>query len=330
MPRRSACQTLACLLLTLTFVGWPREKGHAGEQTSVIPAWLAPHVGEGEGQIAGPVLERARTLYRRKVEAGIVRNPCYFAMDATRPNDTDAAGRFYVICEAEQSFQAVSAGHGGGRKLESVADFQNGRTCAQHFGNAMNSNLTAGGAYVTGHPTTSFKGYYRVSPHDDVPFLRTFLPFDGEGETDNARARAIGGHAAATMKGVCLRRAAGNPYAGGDGYVPFGALVDYTGGRSDGCTSWSPSDAQRIIALVENYPTTLYIYPASADIEAVARAVATGRSPSRDGLYWNSTCLMQIGAPKFWPKAVLEPIIRQYTQDHPAPPPKPTPLCTTP
>lgn len=330
MLRHAACRTIAGLLLALTVVAWPREEAVASEPPSATPAWLAPHVGEGEGQIAQPVLERARTLYRRKRDAGVVRNPCYFAMDATRPNEADGAGRFYVICEAETSFQAVSAGHGGGRKLEGVADFQNGRTCARHFGNAMNSNLTTGGAYVTGHPTTSFKGYYRDTAHNEVPFLRTFLPFDGEGETSNARARAIGGHAAATLKGVCLRKTPASPYASGDGYVLFGAMVDYTGGRSDGCTSWGPSDAQRIIALVENYPTTLYIYPAAADIDAVAKAVSAGRSPSQDGLYWNTACLNEIGAPKFWPQAELEPIISRYTRDHPAPPPKPTPLCTTP
>ena len=48
-----------------------------------VPAWLQAHVGEGEGQIAPVVLERARALYQRKG----VRNPCYFAMDATRPHD---------------------------------------------------------------------------------------------------------------------------------------------------------------------------------------------------------------------------------------------------
>ena len=75
-----------------------------------------------------------------------------------------AAGRrFYVICEADRSFRAISAGHGGGRDLNGVADFANGRRCAKNFGNAMDSELTAGGAYVTSETKTSFKGYYRVS-----------------------------------------------------------------------------------------------------------------------------------------------------------------------
>ena len=130
-----------------------------------------------------------------------------------------------------------------------------------------------------------------------------------------------------TLKGVCLRKQPGSPYANHDGYVPLGELVDYTGGRSDGCTSWSPSDAQQILSLVENDPTTLYIYPSSADIEAVSRAVTAGQSLVQAGLYWNASCLSEINVPKFWPKAVLEPIISRYVHDHPPPPPIPPPIC---
>ena len=60
--------------------------------------------------------------------------------------------------------------------------------------------------------------------------------------------------------------------------------MNYAGGRSNGCTSWSPSDAEEIIAMMKDKPTTLYIYPESADIDAVAQAVKAGRSPSRAGL----------------------------------------------
>ena len=191
----------------------------------------------------------------------------------------------------------------------------------------MDLDLTAGGAYVTGETKTSFKGYYRVSANRDAAFLRTFIQFDGEGETANARQRAIGGHAAAGLKGVCLKKDPGSPYANRDGYVPFGHLVDYTGGRSDGCTSWSPSDVQQILSMVTNDPTTLYIYPDAADVNAVARVVADGQSLPRAGLYWNASCLKEIRSPKFWPKESLEPIIAQYNRDHPAPPPRPTPIC---
>jgi hypothetical protein len=33
------------------------------------------------------------------------------------------------------------------------------------------------------------------------------------------------------------------------------------------------------------------------------------------------------GAPKFWPKETLEPILVQYKKDHPAPPAGPMPIC---
>jgi hypothetical protein len=304
----------------------------AAEGLSGIPAWLRAHVGEGEGQIAEPVLARARALYLKKVSEGAVRNPCYFAMDATRPNDLgDGAGRrFYVICESDRSFRAISAGHGSGRDLKGVVDFANGRQCAKNFGNAMDSELTAGGVYVTAETRPSFKGYYRVSANQDAVFIRSFVQFDGEGETANARQREIGGHEAVALKGICLRKDPNSPYANRDGYVPLGTLVDYSGGRSDGCTSWSPSDVPQILSMVRNDPTTLYIYPDAADVDAVARAVATGQSPSRAGLYWNTSCLKQIGSPKFWSRETLEPILAQYRRDHPAPPPRPTPICKEP
>ena len=300
----------------------------AGERG--VPAWLEAHVGAGEGEIAPVVLERAQALYQRKRSEGVVRNPCYFAFDATRPHDLGGGGlgrRFYIICEAEQSFRAVSAGHGGGRDLDGAADFANGRRCVKNFGNAMDSNLTTGGAYVTGETVDSFKGYYRAAGGGEAVFTRAFLKFDGQGETANARERAIGGHPAVLLRGICRRKDPQSPHADHDGYVPFGKLVSYEAGRSDGCTSWSASDAAAIMAMVRNDPTTLYIYPESRDIEAVARAVQAGEAPSRARLYWNAACLRDIGAPRFWPKETLEPLIERWRAEHPAPPPEPPPIC---
>jgi hypothetical protein len=298
-----------------------------------VPAWLQAHVGMGEGEIAPVVLERARALYRRKRSEGAVRNPCYFAFDATRPHDLGGGRlgrRFYIICEAEGSFRAISAGHGGGRDLPGAADFSNGRRCVKNFGNAMDSNLTTGGDYVTGETVASFKGYYRAPGGGEAVFARAFLKFDGEGETANARERAIGGHPAVLLRGVCRRREPGSPHADQDGYVPFGKLVNYDAGRSDGCTSWSAPDAAAIMAMVRGDPTTLYIYPESRDIEAVARAVRAGEAPSRAGLYWNAACLGEIGAPRFWGKETLEPIIARWRATHPAPQPQPPPICRGP
>ncbi|MGH6825976.1 hypothetical protein [Methyloceanibacter sp.] len=308
-------------LIVAASSGLPRS--FAAEQPPAIPAWLKAHVGDGDGQISQVVLQRARALYRQKLSEGAVKNPCYFAMDATRPGGF--ARRFYVICEADQTFRAVPSGHGSGRNVPG-ANFANGIQCAKNFSNAMDSKLTTGGPYVTDETITRFKGYYRGSAGKSVAFSRSFVQFDGEGDTANARPRAIGGHPAVLLRGVCLRKNPDSPYANKDGYVPYGNLVNYAGGRSNGCTSWTPSDAERIIPLMKE-PTTLYIYPESRDIDAVAQAVKAGRSPSRAGLYWNASCLSQIRIPKFWPKETLEPILVQYKKDHPSPPPRPTPIC---
>ena len=77
--------------------------------------------------------------------------------------------------------------------MKGIADFANGRRCAKNFGNAMDSSVTAGGAYVTGETKTSFKGYYRVSAKQDAGLIRSFVQFDGEGETANARQRESSG-----------------------------------------------------------------------------------------------------------------------------------------
>ena len=42
------------------------SRSFAAEQASDVPAWLSAHVGEGEGQIAQVVLQRARALYFQK------------------------------------------------------------------------------------------------------------------------------------------------------------------------------------------------------------------------------------------------------------------------
>ena len=321
-------ESIGSLIIVVMLAASP---SFAADQPPDIPAWLRARVGEGEGQIAQVVLQRGHALYFQKVREGLVKNRCYFAMDATRPHDLGdgkAGARFYVICESDRVFHAISAGHGGGRDLKGIADFANGKRCAKNFGNALDSFLMAGGAYVTGETKTSFKGYYRTSANQQAALVRSFVQFDGEGETANARQREIGGHPAALLRHVCLRKDPHSAYADQNGYVPFGELEVYANGRSDGCTSWSPADAGRIVAIMKDNPTTLYIYPQAADIEAVAQAVKNGRPLSSAGLYWNASCLKEIGAPKFWSKEALEPILARYNKDHPKPPQEPPPICT--
>jgi len=296
--------------------------------TPDIPSWLLEHVGTGEGKIAPVVLERARDLYQRQVRSAGVRNPCYMAMDATRPSTSSngtAAQRYYIICEEQRSFQAVSSGYGSGRDLPE-SNFSNGRECARNFSNALDSNLTMGGSYLTAEARTSFKGYFNQSGQS-VPFNRTFLVFDGMGETSNARQRAIGGHMATFLRQQCRVNAPNSPYANADGYATFGSLVNYTSGRSNGCTTWSEDVSQQIISLVENDRTTLYIYPESRDINAVANAVSTQTSLEQAGLYWNTSCLRSINSPRFWPKNELEPVIERWRASLPTYSPRELPIC---
>src|SRR4029453_6552487 len=168
--------------------GWSRS--FAGELPWIIPDWLQAHVGEGEGQIAPVVLQRARALYLKKVSEGAVSNPCYFAMDATRPGGLGR--RFYVICEADRTFRAVPSGHGSGLNLEGIANFANGIRWGKNFSDARDSKLTTGGPYVTAEIRTSFKGYYRALEGDLVPLIRSFVQFDDTGDTANPRPPPTG------------------------------------------------------------------------------------------------------------------------------------------
>ena len=317
----SLLATTFCLTALAAVPGVPGAV--AAEDLADIPPWLRAHVGTSDGKIAPVVLKRARSLYFDKVMSGEAKNPCYFAKDATRP--AGQGRRFYIICEADKSFRAVSSGHGNGRRLKG-ANFANGIRCAKNFSNAEGSKLTTGGAYMTAETRTSFKGYYWRSGKR-VALVRPFLQFEGEGDTANARERAIGGHAAVMLRGMCRRKDTKSPYANDEGYVAYGRLVNYSAGRSNGCTSWTPKDSDHIFEVLADKPTTIYLYPESSDIEAVAQAVKAGKSPARAGLYWNASCLREIRAPKFWPKEKLQPVIDAYRKANPPGPPRPLPIC---
>ncbi len=297
------------------------------KKTPPIPNWLKKHIGTSDGKIARIVLERAREHYFQKRAEGKIKNSCYFAMDATRPSiiGKSKSRRFYTICENKKSFRAASSGYGNGRKLRR-ANFANGRQCAKNFSNAEGSKLTTGGRYVTAELRTSFKGYYRRSGKRR-PFLRTFLLFDGEADTENARERAIGGHQAVMLRWRCRYKNKKSKYADKDGYVPYGRLVNYSAGRSNGCTTWTPAESRKILKIVKDNPTTLYIYPESGDINAVRKVVKSGQLPKGSKLYWNTSCLRQIKSPKFWPKAKLQPIINSWRASLPKYTPRPLPIC---
>ena len=104
---RSALARVATILAVVLAIIAVSVVQRASATEPAIPPWLAAHIGEDNGQITQVVLERARALYLQKVAAGVVRNPCYFAMDATRPNtasDGTPGLRFYIVCEASRRF----------------------------------------------------------------------------------------------------------------------------------------------------------------------------------------------------------------------------------
>ena len=65
MQPRLLLPSVVTVIFCIAFSGLPRS--FAAWQPSGIPAWLRAHVGEGEGQIAQVVLQRARALYLQKV-----------------------------------------------------------------------------------------------------------------------------------------------------------------------------------------------------------------------------------------------------------------------
>ncbi len=320
MRLRPFLLTIGCIFRLFVVGVLAGPSSSAADESWGVPAWLRAHVGEGEDEIAPIVLQRARVLYLQKTREGAVRNSCYFAMDATRPNDMGGSGhRFYVICESSQSFRAIAAGHGGGRNLGGIANFANGRRLRQELRQCDGFGSD---------------GRRRLCDQRDENVVQRLLPGLGTGGGFHTRVSPVrwrrrdcerqgtrvGGHAAVALKGLCLMKRPSSPYANQEGYVPRGTLVEYSGGRSDGCTSWTPSDARQIMSMVRDDPTTLYIYPDATDIRAAARG----------GSYWNASCLREIGSPRFWSRETLEPLLAEYKQNHPAPPPRPIPICKGP
>ena len=79
--------------------------------------------------------------------------------------------------------------------------------------------------------------------------------------------------------------------------------------------------------MVRDNPTTLYIYPESGDIDAVANAVKKRKPLSGSGLYWNRACLRAIRSPRFWPRETLQPIIDEWRESLPPRQRRPLPIC---
>ena len=59
------------------------------------------------------------------------------------------------------------------------------------------------------------RGHWAIE--NSLHLLRSLVQFDVEGVAANARQRALGGHAAELLAGICLRRSPDSPYANHDG-----------------------------------------------------------------------------------------------------------------
>ena len=68
---------------------WGTAASLAKEQPSDIPAWLRSHIGDGEGQIARVVLQRARALYLKKVAAASSKIPATSPWTRRAPTRAD-------------------------------------------------------------------------------------------------------------------------------------------------------------------------------------------------------------------------------------------------
>jgi len=300
-----------------------------------VPDWLSQKVGLGENQIAPVVLERARAHYVDKVKNGQINGLCYMAMDATKPHRNDdgsVMNRFYLICESLGIYLPISAGHGSGVQYKDQ-DFSNGKKCGKNFSNASGSLLTMGGRYLTGNVIYSYKGMARDPKTGKfTEFSRPFVEYSGEGETADSASRNIGGHPSQLVTGGCFRHDPANARADKDGDVYYGDLVDYTDGRSNGCTSWNPEVAEFVVDVLKQNRGTLYIYPESADIAAVAKAVADQVKPESRGLYWNAECLSEIKQPTFLSSAdydgVFAKIAKDKADEAAKNPPSPKKMCT--
>ena len=78
----------------------------------------------------------------------------------------------------------------------------------------MDSELTTGRADTSRtKPSRASRAYITAaeSGRSTLAFNRSFVQFDGEGDTANAKPRAIGGHPAAVLRVACRRESSGEP-----------------------------------------------------------------------------------------------------------------------
>jgi hypothetical protein len=296
----------------------------AAQAQSALPGWLQAHIGDRPNQV---VFKRARASYLRLKKEGTVTNPCYIAMDATKRHDMGGeemppGDRAYLICEDTHTFMPFSAGHGAGT---AVLHAQNSKGCAKHFGNAYGSNMTTGGTYWTGTINRSIKGKLRNGEGTFSVYSRSFLRFEGEGLTGNAKKRDLGLHAAVALTDGCYQHEPSNPIADEDGDVFMAEdMRQYVAGRSNGCLSVTEDVSDIIMPIAEKGAMAIYVYPEASDIQALAEAVRAGKKPEESGVYWSKECLNEIKSPVFWDRETYEEKIKR---EKPVKVPEPKKMC---
>ena len=120
-------------------------------------------MGEGDGQIAPVVLERARALYLRTQGASEIPATSPWTRRARTTSAQRPAADFTSSAKPTARFARFPRVMAAVAICRASRISQTAGRCAKNFGNAMDSDLTAGGAYVTGETNPSFKGYYRVA-----------------------------------------------------------------------------------------------------------------------------------------------------------------------
>ena len=310
---------------------------------------MQSEVGDAPGKISAVVLQRARSLYIRKSMLAKRR------MRATSPSthrpglltDGHSVGkRLYLICESLHIFAALPVGHGMGVKIGNL-DMTNAKNCDQNFGNALNSNLTMGGNFMTDTMIHSYKGEVMQPDGSACAYSRPFINLIGEGETSNAPDREIGVHPTIVLDDGCYRCQPDSPHAE-RGYVFYSkSLLDYSdhAGRTDGCLGMPMAVANTILGVVTGetdfdavkepaFPTTIYVYPQQSDIQQLDKEIDAFKAANKPvqslSVYWNSDCLKQIGEPRFWDREPYTKVIKEVKAAKPKPSPSPSPKPASP
>ncbi len=157
------------------------------------------HVGDGDGQIAQVVLQRARALYLQKLSEGAVEESLLLR------HGRDAPRRVWPpVLHHLRGRPVVSRGAIGSRQrpqFERHREFRQRNALRQEFQQCDGFEADDRRRLCDGGDDNLLQ---RLLPELGGKirhaFSRSFVQFDGEGDTANARPRAIGGHPAVLLR----------------------------------------------------------------------------------------------------------------------------------